>query len=91
MSTEQEMWAAFREMDRRLSSLRALRDHVDREEELADSVAFWAEGKMWRLGCKFRNLDLDLAEAHQWLASVLNSRASDLKDACWAENARGML
>ena len=63
MSTEQEMWAAFREIDTRLSSLRALHEHVEREEELADSTAFWAEGKMWRLGCKFRNLDLDLAEA----------------------------
>ena len=36
-------------------------------------------------------LDRDLAEAHQWLASVLQSGASDLKNERRADNARGML
>ena len=85
------MWAAFREIDRRLSSLRTLREHVEREEEMADSAAFRAEGKMRRLGCKKRDLDLDLAEAHQWLASVLQSGASDLKNERRADNARGQI
>ena len=79
------MWAAFRKIDRRLCSLRALRDQVEREEEMADSAAFCAEGKMRRLGRQKRNLDLDLAEAHHWLVSVMQSGGSDLK------NARGML
>ena len=57
------MWAAFREINRRLTSLKALRDHVEREEELADSAAFWAERKMWRLGCNKRTDDWDFAEA----------------------------
>ena len=65
MSTEQEMWAAFREIDRRLSSFRNLRKLIEREAEKADSVAFWAEGKMRRLGSKKRDLDRDLAETHQ--------------------------
>ena len=85
------MWAAFREINRRLSSLRTLRDHVKREEEMADSAAFRAEGKMRRLGCKKRDLDLDLAEAHERLPSVIQSGVSDLKNERRADNARGML
>ena len=65
------MWAAFREVDRRLSSLTALRDHLEREEAVADSAAFRAEGRMWRLGCKFRDLEDELTEARQWLSSVV--------------------
>ena len=36
-------------------------------------------------------MDRDLAEAHQWLASVLQSGASDLNIERRADNARGML
>ena len=91
MATEEDMWAAFREIDRRLCALRALRDHVEIEEEMADSAAFRAEGKMRQLGSKKRNLDLDLAEAHHWLISVLRSGATDRKSKCRTDDARGML
>ena len=39
------MWAAFREINRRLTSLKALRDHVEREEELATPQHSGLSGK----------------------------------------------
>ena len=55
---------------------------------MPDCAAFRAEEKMRKLGCQKRNLDLDFAEAHQWLVSVLQS---DPKNNRRAKNARGML
>ena len=45
---------------------------------------------MRQLGSKKRNLDLDLAEAHHWLISVLRG-VTDQKSKRQAHDARGML
>ena len=45
---------------------------------------------MRQLGSKKRNLDLDLAEAHHWLISVLRG-VTDQKSKRRADDARGML
>ena len=65
------MWATFREINRRLRSLRALCVHVELGEGVANAAALRAEAKMRVLGRKKRNLDLDFAEANQWLRSVI--------------------
>ena len=85
------MWATFREIDRRLRSLRALRVHVELEEGMANAAALRAEAKMRELGCKKQNLDLNFAEANQWLRSVLQSGESDPRYKRRLENAREML
>ena len=91
MSTREHMWATFREIDRRLRSLRALCVHVELEEGMANAAALRAEAKMRELGCKKQNLDLDFAEANQWLRSVLRSGESDQRYKRRLENARAML
>ena len=85
------MWATFREIDRRLRSLRALRVHVELEEGMANAAALRAEAKMRELGCKKQNLDLNFAEANQWLRSVLRSGESDPRYERRLENAREVL
>ena len=85
------MWATFREIDRRLRSLRALRVHVELEEGMANAAALRAEAKMRELGRKKRNLDLDFAEANQWLRSVIRTGESDPRYKRRLENAREML
>ena len=85
------MWATFREIDRRLRSLRALRVHVELEEGMANAVALRAEAKMRELGRKKRNLDLDFAEANQWLRSVIRTGESHPRYKRRLENACEML
>mgnify|MGYP006908683269 CR=1 FL=1 len=89
--TETEMWAAFREIDRRLSSLIALRDYLEREEGVADAAAFRVEGRVWRLGREFRDLEDERTEAQEWLANVVRGGVTDLRSVHRAEKAREML
>ena len=85
------MWATFREIDRRLRSLWALRVHVELEEGMANSAALRAEAKMRKLGSKKQNLDLDFAEANQWLRSVIRTGESHPRYKRRLENACEML
>ena len=43
MAAGQELQAAFLEIDRRLNTLKALHDHMEREEARADAGAFRTE------------------------------------------------
>ena len=78
MAAGQELQAALLEIDRRLKTLKALHDHMEREEARADAGAFRAERKMWQLGYKKKNDDRDFVEAQQWLASILQGGATDV-------------
>ena len=92
MAAGQELWAAFLEIDRRLNTLKALHDHMEREEARADAGAFRAERKMRLLGNIKENDDKDFVEAQQWLASILQGGATGFcEDARRADKARWML
>ena len=92
MAAGQELQAALLEIDRRLKTLKALHDHMEREEARADAGAFWAERKMRLLGNIKENDDKDFVEAQQWLASILQGGATDVcVDARQADRARWML
>ena len=89
--TEAQMWSAFREVDRRIRSLTALRDHLVLEEGLANSVADRVEDRVARLGHQFHRLKDDHSEAQAWLSDVVRGGVSDLRSVQRAENARKML
>ena len=92
MAAGQELQAAFLEIDRRLNTLKALHDHMEREEARADAGAFRAEWEMWELGCRKENDNRDFVEAQQWLASILQGGATDVcVDARQADKVRWML
>ena len=85
------MWATFREINSRLWSLRALRAHVELEEGTAYAASLRAEAKMRVLGGEIQDLDLEFAEANEWLRSVLRSGESGPMYERLLENAREML
>ena len=85
------MWAAFREVDRRIRSLTALWDHLVLEEGVANAGADRVEDRVAKLGHQFHRLEDDRSEAQQWLADVVRGGVSDLRSVQRAENARKML
>ena len=91
MSTEEHMWVTFREIDRRLRSHWALLVKVERAEGRTNAGALRAEARMLKLGRKKQNLDLDFAEAYEWLRTVLRRGESDPRYKRRLENAREML
>ena len=92
MAAGQELQAALLEIDRRLKTLKALHDHMEQEEAIADAAAFKAEKRMLKLGRMKENDDNHFEEARQWLASIGLGGAADIcVDACRADSARWML
>ena len=80
--------AAVHEIERRLSSLKALCVHLEQEEALADSAAFRAEQKLLRLGRQNKNETwTSLRRGSGW---ILSHRAAPL-DCAWIRAVWRML
>ena len=83
---------AAREIERKLSGLKALYVHLEQEEGLADSAAFRTEERLKRLGRQKKNEDQDFAEARLWLDSLAQGGTAGLcMNKHRVEQARGMI
>ena len=89
--TESQMWSAFREVDRKMQSLIAFRDHLVHVESVANSVADRAMFRVISLGHQFDRLEADRSEAQLWLADVVRSGVSSLRSIERTDNAWQML
>ena len=85
------MWATYREGNRQLWSLRALRSQVEREEGAAYDASLRAESKMRVLGDQIQDLDDEFAEAKEMLRSAMDAGEADPQFEQRAEEARDML
>ena len=84
------MWATYREGNRQLWSLRALRSQLEREEGAAYDASLRAESQMHVLGDQIQDLDDEFAEAKEMLRSAMDAMDAGVGDPQveqWAEEA----
>ena len=85
------MWATYREGNRQLWSLRALRSQLEREEGAAFDASVQAESRMRLLGDQIQDLDDEFSMAKAMLRAALDSREADPQFEQRADEARDTL
>ena len=86
--SEEEMWTAFRELDRKIRSLSEVRDYLVEQEADACEAADRLDLKVHSLTRKYERLR---TEAEQWVADIAREGVSSLRDRGRENNAQMML
>ena len=86
--SEEEMWTAFRELDRKIRSLSEVRDYLVEQEADACEAADRLELKVHSLTRKYERLR---TEAEQWVADIAREGLSSLRNKGGENNAQMML
>ena len=86
--SEAEMWAAFRELDRKIRSLSEVRDYLVEQEADACEAADRLDLRVHSLTRKYERLR---TEAEQWVADIAREGVSSLRDKGGENNAQMML
>ena len=82
------MWAAFRELDRKIRSLSEVRDYLVEQEADACEAADRLDLRVHSLTRKYERLR---TEAEQWVADIAREGVSSLRDRGRENNAQMML
>ena len=82
------MWAAFRELDRKIRSLSEVRDYLVEQEADACEAADRLDLRVHSLTRKYERLR---TEAEQWVADIAREGVSSLRDRGKENNAQMML
>ena len=86
--SEAEMWAAFRELDRKIRSLSEVRDYLVEQEADACEAADRLDLRVHSLTRKYERLR---TEAEQWVADIAREGLSSLRNKGGEDNAQRML
>ena len=89
--SEAEMWAAFRELDRKIRSLSEIRDYLVEQEAEACAAADRIDLRVYSLTRKYERLREERIEAEEWVADVARLGVSSLRERGRENNAQMML
>ena len=88
LRSEEEMWAAFRKLDRKIRSLSEVRDCLVEQEADACEAADQLDQKVFSLTRKYERLRM---EAEQWVADIAREGLNSLRNKGGEDNAQRML